>query len=137
MSRKAKLTPELQAEIVGYIRMGHFTQVAARLGGISESTLYRWLERGRNAKSGRYREFWEAIETAKAFAEARYLETVRDIAQDQRHKDRLKAATWWLERRHAGRYSPTQIMKHEGEMTIKSAEELSDDELADIAKGGG
>lgn len=137
MGRPSKFTEAVRQEINGYIRLGHFSEVACTLAGVSSSTFYRWMEKGRNAKSGRYREFWEAIQTSKAVAEAKYLEVVRDVANDQRHKDRLKAATWWLERRHAGRYAPTQINKIEGEIGLRRAEELTDDQLADIARGGG
>ena len=119
MGRKSKLTEQVRKDITGYIQMGHFTSVAAALAGVSESTLYRWLEKGRTAKSGKYREFWEAIEKSKAYAEAKYLEAVREISNDERHKDRLKAATWWLERRHAGRYSPKTILEHQGEIGVR------------------
>lgn len=137
MARKAKLSPDIQAKIVGLIKAGNFSSTACALAGVSESTFYRWMDRGRGAKSGRYREFWEAVEQAKAFAEAKYLEVIQQVADDLHHKDRLKAATWWLERRHAGKYSPTMITELKGGFEVKRVEELSDDELASIARGGG
>ena len=127
---KLKLTKATHKKITRSIREGHFTVVAAQLAGISETTLYRWLDAGREAKTGVYREFWEAVEQAKAQAEAKYLTAVRMIAHDAKHRDRLRAATWWLERRHAGRYSPTQITKLEGEIGVRRiASEMTDDEL--------
>jgi len=137
MGRPSRLTDEVRDKILGYIKLGHFASVACRLAGVSETTFYRWLETGRNAKRGKYRDFWDACEDAKAVAEARYLEVVRKTSEDQKHKDQFKAATWWLERRHAGRYAPTQINKIEGEIGLRRAEELTDDQLADIARGGG
>ena len=133
---KLKLTKATQHKITRSIRAGHFTVIAAQLAGISETTLYRWLDAGREAKTGVYREFWEAVELAKAQAENKYLSVVRAVANDKTRKDRLKAATWWLERRHAGRYSPTQITKLEGEIGVRRiAAEMTDDELAEIAAG--
>lgn len=43
--RPTKLTPELAATVVAYVRAGSFANVAARASGISESTYYRWLDR--------------------------------------------------------------------------------------------
>ncbi len=128
---------KIAKDITALIEAGHFAVVAAVASGISESTFYRWMERGREAKSGQYREFWELVGKAKALAETRYLEVVRLVSNDERHKNRLKAATWWLERRHAGKYSPKYILEHQGEISVRRAEDLTDDELADIAARGG
>ena len=38
---------------------------AVQLSGINETTLYAWIARGENAKSGLFREFWESIQSAR------------------------------------------------------------------------
>lgn len=44
--RPTKLTPELAAKVLAFVRAGSFANIAARASGIGESTYYRWLERG-------------------------------------------------------------------------------------------
>ncbi len=51
MGRKTKLTPELEAEIVGNVRKGLSNKAACRMAGIGETTFYRWLQCGATAKS--------------------------------------------------------------------------------------
>jgi hypothetical protein len=67
--------------------------------GIGETTYYRWMEMGENARSGKYREFWEAVTRAEAVAETSAL------ADWRRHFDRdWRAAKEFLERRFSVRW---------------------------------
>lgn len=50
MPRPTALTPELHAQIVGYIAGGFYKETAAQLAGISERTLYRWIEKGEDTE---------------------------------------------------------------------------------------
>ena len=68
VGRHTKLTPELQQQIVVRILAGGFDHVAAESAGIDRSTFYRWMERGRTAKAGLYREFLEGVRQARAQA---------------------------------------------------------------------
>ena len=52
MGRKSKLTPEMIVEISGHVKNGLNNRDACRLSGISEGTLYRWLESGGNSQNG-------------------------------------------------------------------------------------
>ena len=44
VGRKTKLTPDLEAEIVGNVRKGLSNKVACRMAGIGETTFYRWSD---------------------------------------------------------------------------------------------
>ncbi len=80
--RPDKLTVEVQDQIVRAIEAGNYASVAARAAGVAESTFYRWLDRGKSAKRGKYREFWEAITTANARAETSMVEILRNAAEE-------------------------------------------------------
>jgi transposase-like protein len=47
MGRPTKLTPQVHDELVQLVRAGNFLVDAAHAVGINESTLHRWLQRGR------------------------------------------------------------------------------------------
>lgn len=49
--RHTKLTADLAAKVVAFVRAGSFANVAARASGIGESTYYRWLERGESCET--------------------------------------------------------------------------------------
>ncbi len=92
--RRTKLIPALHAAIVAYIRAGAFEWVAAEAAGIHRATYYRWMDRGREATSGIYREFYDAVTEARAQA--------RIAAEVQVRQDNPLA---WL-RYGPGRVSP-------------------------------
>ena len=48
--RPTKLTPEIQQRLVEALRAGNTREAAAAYAGISRSTFYNWLERGRNPR---------------------------------------------------------------------------------------
>lgn len=92
--RPSKLTPEVQEKIVSAIRAGNYAQIAAAYAGIGETTYYRWMQQGREATSGKYREFRQAVKTAESEAE------VRAVAMVQSHMpNNWTAAMTFLERK--------------------------------------
>src|SRR5439155_21962554 len=66
-----------------------------------------WLRRGREAKSGGYHDFAEALELALAQAEVTDLSTILDAS-----KEEWQAAAWRLERRYPDRYGRRQRVDH-------------------------
>ena len=144
MGRPSLLTAQLTKEITDYIDEGLNFDDAARCAGISETTFYRWKAKGRRAKRGRYREFWEAIKRAEAERKRRRLEvvhaaylkpsrkvriirdpdpqdpanpqkgTIREIIVETRPPD-WKAAAWALERSNPEEFG-RRVVQHEGEI---------------------
>lgn len=95
MGRASKLTPETQERIIQAVRTGNYIEVAAQYAGISKTTLYRWLEQADDPDADDiYREFRDALESARAQAE------VRNVALIQRAADEgtWQASAWYLER---------------------------------------
>lgn len=112
--RPEKLTPELQQKIVDAIRMGAYIETAAAYAGINKSTLYDWMKRGARAKSGKYKEFSNAIEKALAESEMRDLAVIAKASQEN-----WQAAAWRLERKFPDRWgrrkAKSEIEKIEAE----------------------
>ena len=113
MSRNTKLTPEVQDLIIGILRAGHYQETAANFAGITATTFYNWLQRGREEGEGIYFEFLEAVEKAKAIGEVADLKVINDAARD----GSWQAAAWKLERKFPtkwGRVVRTEITGAEG-----------------------
>ena len=118
--RPTKLTPEVQEKIVSAIRAGNYASVAAEYAGISESTFYSWLRRGREAKSGRFPEFLQAVKRAEKEAE------VRAVAIIQKHMDNnWQAAMTYLERKFPQRWGRRDRLSVEVEPRAALAELLA------------
>jgi transposase len=105
MGRRTKLTPELQSKIAGAIAAGNYHEVACALAGVSTSTFYAWLEKGRAGKSP-YVEFLEAVKKAEAAAEVKRIQIITKAADTD-----WKAAAWYLERRYPERWGKRNLVK--------------------------
>jgi len=98
-----KLNPETQSRIIESLKKGHTYDTAAAHADIGISTLYRWLHDGKRARSGKYRDFWEAVKKAESEAKGELVEIVK--AQSMKS---WQAAAWLLERRH-----PDEFGRHD------------------------
>jgi len=93
--RPAKLTPERQNLLIEHLRLGHTIRGAASMAGISKTSFYLWMKRGRSEldrleadpdaaplkPESTYVRFWLAVDRAMAEAEARHLKVIDDAAQ--------------------------------------------------------
>ncbi len=66
--RPAKLTEEAQKAIVEAIGSGSFDYIAAEAAGITARSFRNWMERGEQATSGKYHDFYLAVMQARAQA---------------------------------------------------------------------
>jgi len=66
LGRRTKLTPEIQARIIRYFEECSNITHAGLRAGISKATLFEWLQRGKREEEGRYREFFQAFDLARA-----------------------------------------------------------------------
>lgn len=103
MGAKSKLTDEVEQKIVSAIEHGSYEVPAVEAAGISKTTYYRWLEEGEGAKSGRKRDFWEAVERARGASEVTLVEIIHNAAPGD-----WNAAKWLLERRFSSRWANVQ-----------------------------
>jgi hypothetical protein len=141
IGRPSKLTPELQDEIVKYVRVGNSVATAALLCGVERSTVFRWLALGRGARPGVLRDFFIAMQEARAHAEAAALAMIRLAAGGAEGKPGdWRAAAWYLEHCRPRRFRTVQRTELTGKNAAaieieRSADEVTDEELAAIAAG--
>lgn len=95
-----KLTDEVQETIVESLENGLSIAAACGRARISKPTFYNWYNRGAEAKSGKYKNFHDAVDNAKDVAQSNF-EVVITSAAD---KGTWQAAAWWLERRRPEMY---------------------------------
>ncbi len=108
--RKSKLDAGRRDKLLKAIRVGNDKKVACALAGISETTLYRWLDlaQKKNARA-ELREFRESLERAEAEAEVLKVSRIAQAADN----GRWQAAAWWLERKHPERWGQQTKIKAE------------------------
>ncbi len=122
MARPSKLTPEVTKRLTEAIRAGNYYEAACGYAGIGYSTFRAWMVRGEKAKSGKYREFVEAIKKAEHEAE------VRMVAMWQKHMpENWQAIATFLERRYPDRWGRKRLdIEHGGEICIKIVDDIDD-----------
>jgi len=100
IGRPTLLTPKLREEIVKMLKAGNYIETVCALVGINKSTFYKWLKKAdESTRSTKYSKFRDAVEKAKAIAEA------RDVAILAKHcETNWKAAKWKLERRYPNKW---------------------------------
>ena len=99
MSRPTKLTKALQESLIEGLSIGLTHKLAAQRAGVGESTFYQWMAKGKEARSGQYREFADEVMRAEATGASRLLGQITIQASAD-----WRAAAWILERRHPDDY---------------------------------
>ena len=124
MARPSKLTPEVTKRLTEAIRAGNYYEAACGYAGIHYSTFRKWMQKGEAAKSGKYREFFEAVTRAEYEAE------VRMVAQWQKHMpEDYRAIRDFLERRYPERWGRKRLdIEHSGEIGIKIVDDIDDED---------
>ena len=96
MARKTKFNTALTSRIIEALRLGATYEIAAEYAGISRSTLYNWIDKGKEQSRGQYRTFLDNIKQAEAKGAIANLAMIETAAKS----GDWKAAAWRLERRH-------------------------------------
>lgn len=110
MGRPSKLTEDVKERFLKSIRVGNDKKVAAAVAGISESTLYSWLEKGRQPDAEpEFLEFLESVTQAEAQAEVNAVGRIRQAADN----GRWQASAWWLERKYGERWGRNDKIRQE------------------------
>lgn len=88
-----KLTDELCDNICNDIKEGVPIVHASVANGISTSTFYSWYDKGKKAKSGRYKKFYDEVKEARSIAIKLRAKRVYKAGETS-----WQADAWWLER---------------------------------------
>jgi hypothetical protein len=130
-----KLTPARERRIVEAARLGAHREQAAAAGGVSRSTLQRWLREGEaDDAPERLQKFVKAVHGAETEAELEALRAIERAAAD----GDWRAMVWRLERRWPERWGRTtrhELTGRDGEAIAVREEggwdlrKLSDEEV--------
>ena len=88
-----KLTDELCDNICNDIKEGVPIIHASVANGISKSSFYSWYNKGKEAKSGKYKKFYDEINEARSVAVTLRAKRVYNAGEVS-----WQADAWWLER---------------------------------------
>ena len=95
--RRTKLNHQMQKKICDILANGNYISTACAVARIHQSQYFRWMEKGEHAKSGIYRDFYDAVKEAEQVAEVACLHAIRQDPAWQ-------AKAWVLERRFPERW---------------------------------
>ena len=90
--RPTGLTPQVRNTILKAVENGCYAHVAAAKAGITEKTLYEWINRGESGEEP-FREFSECLLTSCANAEDRVLGILKSAQEGSIDGD-WKAGAW-------------------------------------------
>jgi len=111
--RPTKLTTDISKRICDAIRIGTTRLLAAEYAGVSERTFYRWIKAGKQAKSGKLKDFCHALKRAEAEGVVNNLSRIQnagigkiknDRGEWEKFEGQWQALAWILERRHPKEY---------------------------------
>ena len=117
MARKSKFGDAVTDRIIEALRLGATYELAAEYAGISRSTLYNWMEKGKEQTRGQYRTFLDSIKAAEARGAIANLAMIETAAK----AGDWKAAAWRLERRHGYTRDGYQAQQQEKEVKLPSS----------------
>ena len=95
MARPTKFTPEVTETILKAIGMGATYKDAAEAAGVEYVTFQNWMNKGKDATSGKFLTFFNAVRREEAAARLRYLSTIAEASR----KGDWRAALEYLKRR--------------------------------------
>lgn len=99
--RSYKLNKTLTKKMCKCIEEGNYISTACKLVGIERHTHYDWMKYGKKGIKP-FKDYYDAVNEAKARAEANMVEVVHDSAILDKN---IGAAQWWLARMHPERWA--------------------------------
>jgi transposase len=125
MGRRTKLTPDLQSKICSVLQVGNYIETAAAYAGVSKTTLYKWLKRGRREQSGQYTDFVAAVEQALAHSEVDAIAHITKAGHEN-----WQALAWRLERRFPAKWGKREKLTQN--VTVDWRAQAKKDGIADV-----
>ena len=139
MPAKLKLTRKLVDQIVELKRDGLCDADIIAAIGVNQSTFYRWLKDGENAKSGVKRALYTELKKAESEYKRTLLTTIKSAAMSRAQY--WTAAAWLLERKYPMEYGKMERKAEDSDnapvqLTLRLViKPMADD--ADSEGGGG
>ena len=122
----AKFNDETIQMILKARESGLNQKECAEVAGINEATLYKWLNKGKEARSGKYKKFYNDFQIAKNRNKLFHLKKIHEA-------EAWTASAWYLERVYPEEFGRKDRMElnHEGKVevnkTVKEEEKEADE----------
>ena len=129
MARKTKINETVVSKICTAIKLGCTVQLAAGYAGIHVRTLYFWLQRGQEDKTGQFRDFYTRYKEAEAIGAVNNLACINSAAKG----GDWRAAAWILQTRHGFSQNAQQIDPLQEQV---EAQQINVKELLEAVKEG-
>ena len=94
MARPSKLDRHRMDLICKSMEVGATFKIASQVAGVHVSTVFAWMAKGREAKSGRFKEFHDRVKKSEGMCAVRDLSIITRASETD-----WRAAAWRLERR--------------------------------------
>lgn len=114
MGRPTKLTPEVQKRICDALKIGATRLDAALSAGVTYDSFNDWYNAGKQAKSGRYVQFLQAVNQAEGEARLRYTSVIARAAND----GDWRAALEYLKRRDRANWGDNFDLTSDGQAVV-------------------
>ncbi len=105
MGRRTKISESVVSKICTAIKLGCTVQLAAGYAGIHVRTLYFWLQRGQEDKTGQFKDFYTRYKEAESIGAVNNLACINSAAKG----GDWRAAAWILQTRHGFTQNAQQI----------------------------
>ena len=123
MGRPTKLTKETQERFLEALKMGLPYELCAEYAGITSTTFYDWMKRGKAEPDSRYAKFSNAVKTEQGASALAVMARIREAANN----GQWQAGAWILERRFPQHFGRRQQIEHAGSIdTNPDADEMAE-----------
>lgn len=138
VGRPHKLTPARIEKICDAIRVGNYRRIAAGAAGISDTTFYHYVNRGRVERARReqgkepddnediFVQFLGSLEKAETEGEAIHVLNIAEQGPE--------GSKWILGRRHPDRWQASQKVNLEGNLDVNAVDHILDALPDDVAE---
>ena len=101
-----KFTEDIRETIYKLTAKGYTYRDICAVCEIDESTFYKWIDRGKKANSGKYKEFVVELDKAKA---ERKNNLVSELLEMGRNREDWKSVAWLLERGYGDEFARPEV----------------------------
>lgn len=101
-----KFSDEIRETIYDLVSKGYTYKDICAVCDITQQTFYNWIDRGKKAKSGKYKEFVVELERAKA---ERKNNLVSELLEMGRSREDWKSVAWLLERGYGDEFARPEV----------------------------
>lgn len=129
-----KFSEDICETIYELVSKGYTYKDICSVCDIHENTFYKWVERGKKAKSGKYKEFVIELEKAKSL---RKHNLVDKLIEKTESKDDWKGYAWLLERGYGDEFARPEVkikQSVESKVEAKIKSEVTVNLLSNIKK---